>query len=118
MSGTWPPAAVSLDSQLYTVDRKLYVDVYHINIGTGDAAIYYLVEHPPTGSAGKPYIHRACLIDGGLQDQVGSRPIQHFLDRVGNLYDFSTSQGGRDDLKFPPFDSIVSQVLPLFWTQF
>lgn len=106
----WPPAPVILDRQLYTVNRRLYVDVYHINIGTGDAAIYYLVEHPPPGSAGKPYIHRACLIDGGLEDQAGSRPIQHFLSRVTNTYDFSTTQGGRSGLTFPPFDSIVGQI--------
>lgn len=104
---TWPPTPATTDKQLYGTNRGLYVDVYHINIGTGDAAIYYLVEHPPSGSVGKPYIHRACLIDGGLEHQAGSRPIQHFLDRVKNLYEFSTTQGGRSGLAFPPFDSIV-----------
>ena len=44
---TWTPPEVA-DDQLSTL-VGLAVDVYHINIGTGDAAIYYLVQHPPLG---------------------------------------------------------------------
>ena len=105
---TWPPAEVA-DNQLSTL-VGLAVDVYHINIGTGDAAIYYLVQYPPpslksTNPFALPYIHRACLIDGGKSG--GAEQIKKFLKYVWLNYSFSTSQGGRTGLSFPPFDSIV-----------
>lgn len=101
---TWPPVDVP-DNQVHALPR-LAVDVYHVNIGTGDAAIYYLVQYPPTGVTGRPYIHRACLIDGGKKKGAGF--IRRFFDTyVAVTYSWNTTQGGRANLQFPPFDSIV-----------
>ena len=102
---TWPPAEVS-DEQL-SGEERLAVDVYHINIGTGDSTIYYLVQWPPQEKKDqKPYIHRACLIDGG--EKRGARAIEQFLMKVNDRYSFNAKPKGRPELKFPPFDSIVS----------
>ncbi|OCL08911.1 hypothetical protein AOQ84DRAFT_31580 [Glonium stellatum] len=90
----------------------LSVDIYHLNIGTGDAAIYYLVQHPTLDQLKanpnlKPFIHRAVLIDGGKQ-RDGSINIRTFLHtRVREFYNFDDQQGGRTGLTFPPFDSIL-----------
>lgn len=105
---TWTPAEVT-DDQLPSL-TGLAVDVYHLNIGTGDAAIYYLVQHPPpnlkiANPGILPYIHRACLIDGGKA--AGATQILNFLLKVSERYQFSKSQGGRTNLLFPPFDAIV-----------
>ena len=108
MSAGWTPHEVA-DGQLSTL-VGLAVDIYHINIGTGDAAIYYLVQYPPPDLKSSnpgilPYIHRACLIDGGKS--AGATQIIKFLMKVSNTYQFSKSQGGRTALLFPPFDAIV-----------
>ena len=86
---------------------KLSVDAFYVNIGTGDGAIYYLVEHPPVASkSDKPFIHRAVLIDAG-HGEPGGQAIRDFLTLVPQLYHFDKTQGGRTALAFPPFDSIV-----------
>jgi hypothetical protein len=105
MDDLWPPSEVA-DDKIKDLQR-LTVDVFHINIGTGDSAIYYLVQRPPKGAPADelPYVHRACLIDGG--EASGATAIEDFLKGVRGLYRFNTTQGGRIDLKFPPFDSIV-----------
>lgn len=105
---TWQPTEVT-DDQLPKI-AGLAVDVYHLNIGTGDAAIYYLVQYPPPDLTRAnpdilPYIHRACLIDGGKA--AGASQIRNFLELVPQSYQFSKSQGGRTNLLFPPFDAIV-----------
>ena len=104
---TWTPAEVT-DDQLPNL-TGLAVDVY-LNIGTGDAAIYYLVQHPPSNlkiaNPGiLPYIHKACLIDGGKE--AGAMQIRNFLLKVFERYQYSKSQGGKTNLLFPPFDTIV-----------
>jgi hypothetical protein len=111
----WPPNSVGTNTELKT--KTLCVDYYAIDIGdAGDCGIYYLIEHPPAGTSGLPFIHRAVLIDGGYK--VGAAKIQAFLnlflkkDAGGALiqmfYHFEDTQGGRANLAFPPFDSIVS----------
>ena len=94
------------------LQRCLCVDVCHLNIGTGDSAVYFLVEYPTAQQRTvnpawtRPYIHRSALIDGGLRS--GAADITDFLvNRVYGIYDFNTAQGGRTGLLFPPFDSIL-----------
>ncbi len=107
MDTQWPPIHPISDAALMTAN--LSVDIYYINIGEGDSAIYYLVQHPPVENEDrKPYVHRACLMDGGTS--AGSGAIWEFLNtRVPQMYHWDTTQGHRDpkDVKFPPFDSIV-----------
>lgn len=108
MDVEWPPVKPLSDAAL--VSRNLSVDVYYVNVGEGDCAIYYLVEYPPPGHPGKkiPYVHRACLIDGGKPPGAGA--IWKFLTtRVPDMYHWDRTQGGRDpeEVPFPPFDSIV-----------
>lgn len=85
---------------------ELSVDAYYVNIGTGDSTIYYLIQHPPANFVDRrPFVQRAVLIDGGKGP--GGGKIGDFLERVPKLYRFEETQGERDGLKFPPFDSIV-----------
>ncbi|GAW19373.1 hypothetical protein ANO14919_088590 [Xylariales sp. No.14919] len=104
----WPPPKAASDADLLTLE--LSVDAYYVNIGTGDSTIYYLIQHPPANSLDRrPFVHRAVLIDGGKGP--GGQRIRDFLGRVPDLYHFEKTQGERVDLgeqlKFPPFDSIV-----------
>jgi len=104
-----PPWRTTAADDVELKTLPLSVDAYYVNIGTGDGAIYYLVQHPPPGTVdAKPFIHRAVLIDAGHGDN-GSKAMNDFLANVPHLYYFDTTQGGdRPTLGFPPFDSIVS----------
>jgi hypothetical protein len=101
-------------SNFELANRDLSVDVYHLNIETGDSAIYYLVQHPTREDEAKfpkanlkPFVHRAAIIDGGKEG--GAKYIRNFLDKAPLLYDYYDKQGGRDptEVLFPPFDSIL-----------
>jgi hypothetical protein len=95
-------------------ERKLSVDVFHLNIGVGDCTIYLLVEYPdevaklahPTWK--NPYIHRAVLIDGGFRPPEGElHPAKAFMTKTAPVkYAFPTTQGGRA-MKSPAFDAMV-----------
>jgi hypothetical protein len=115
MSVAWPPVNAASDADLKT--KTLCVDYYAIDIAdAGDCGIYYLIEHPKAGTTGLPFIHRAVLIDGGYKP--GAERIRNFLQRflkkndngtwVQTFYHFDATQGGRTNLTYPPFNSIVS----------
>ncbi|PPJ51887.1 hypothetical protein CBER1_09060 [Cercospora berteroae] len=86
------------NAQIYSANSKLNlsVDVYHVNVE--DRAFL------------KPFVLRSVLIDGGTAS--GAERIKAVLrDKIGKLYDFDTTQGGRtataEQLLWPSFDSIV-----------
>ncbi|GIZ45483.1 hypothetical protein CKM354_000864800 [Cercospora kikuchii] len=99
------------NAQIYSANSKLNlsVDVYHVNVeGKGDAAIHLLIVQDRAFL--KPCVLRAVLIDGGTAS--GAERIQAVLrDKIGKLYDFDRTQGGRtaigEQLEWPPFDSMV-----------
>ncbi|KAF7192539.1 hypothetical protein HII31_06130 [Pseudocercospora fuligena] len=107
------------DAEIYTSDLNLTVDVYHINVESeGDSAVHLLVHQDDKFTKG--VVLRAVLIDAGMPAKEDSKTpnlkggapkIRAFLEKIGTIYDFDSQQGGRtkpeDQLKWPPFDSIV-----------
>lgn len=80
----------------------------HHEQGKGDAAIHLLIVQDRAFL--KPFVLRAVLIDGGTAS--GAERIKAVLrDKIGKLYDFDRTQGGRtaigEQLSWPAFDSIV-----------
>lgn len=78
--------------------KVYYVESFHINVSSGDAAIHLLLTEPET-KGNNPVIHRAVLIDGG--DKGKDKLLVDLIETIQTEYDFS--DGGH----VLRFDSVV-----------
>lgn len=94
--------------------KSYAVDSFHINIGTGDAAIHLLVESsdpsgvsdPDPGATPKPTILRSALIDGGeYQKNVGASDIRDTIANIKKRYELGVRDSEGDGRM--RFDSIM-----------